>query len=312
MNTNSLITRTASPRTLLFILILSSAAQTFAQSSPADTPPKPKATPTPYAEKEFFRNILRDQRAIWTSPFHLNQGDMKWVAPLGLTTAALLATDRHTSGALVENGENRTRLRISNDLSRLGTIYATGGVAAVFYLAGRAKNNGRARETGLLSAEALIDSSIVVEAVKTISQRQRPPVDHTSGEFFDGGSSFPSGHAISAWSLATVIAQEYGHHRPLVSFGAYGLATVVSVSRYTGRNHFLSDALIGSAMGYGIGRYVYHKHHDPALDSAPDSAPDSSNEKQTSRMVTSRLFPRIAPLYYPRAHVYGAMLAWHF
>ncbi|MGH9931960.1 MAG: phosphatase PAP2 family protein [Pyrinomonadaceae bacterium] len=63
-----------------------------------------------------------------------------------------------------------------------------------------------------------------------------------------------------------MIAREYGHHRPLVQVGAYGLATAVSLSRYTGRNHFLSDVLVGSAMGYGIGRYVYHKHHATTLD----------------------------------------------
>ena len=166
-------------------------------------------------------------------------------------------------------------------------------------------HNDHLRETGLLSAEALIDSGIVVTALKTASQRQRPAVDHSSGEFFDGGSSFPSGHASSAWSVATVIAQEYGHHRPLVQVAAYGLATAVSLSRYTGRNHFLSEVLVGSAIGYATGRYVYHKHHDTALD--------AQNEKQNDNdVVRSKLFPRIAPLYYPRAHVYGGMLAWNF
>jgi hypothetical protein len=101
-----------------------------------------------------------------------------------------------------------------------------------------------------------------------------------------------------------VIAQEYGHHRPLVQFGVYGVATAVSLSRYTGQNHFLSDVLVGSAMGYGIGRYVYHKHHDPTVDS-PDG-------KQSKSLTQSELFPQIAPLYKPREHIYGAMLAWNF
>jgi len=139
-------------------------------------------------------------------------------------------------------------------------------VAAAFYLVGRTNHNARARETGLLAAEALLDTGIVVAALKTVSQRQRPPVDHASGEFFDRGTSFPSGHAANAWALATVVAKEYGQHRPLVRFGAYGIATAVSLSRYTGTNHFLSDILIGSAIGYGIGSYVYREHHDSSLD----------------------------------------------
>jgi len=295
--------RAASPATLLLALNLLFSVNAGAQTKPASDDAKAKGTSKSSLEKKFIVNILDDQRGIWTSPFHWHRTDAKWLAPLGLSTVALIATDRRTSSDLVEHGDNLRRLRISKDISRLGSLYSTGGVAGVLYLTGRATHNDRLKETGLLGAEALINSAIVVSALKTASQRQRPPEDNSSGEFFDGGSSFPSGHAISAWSLATIVAQEYGHHRPLVQVGAYGFATAVSLSRYTGRNHFLSDVLVGSAMGYGIGRYVYHKHHDPALD--------ARKEKPKNDLLRSRFFPRITPLYYPRAHIYGGMLAWN-
>ncbi len=305
MNIYAFSARLAWPMNLLFALIFVFSINASAQTPAASDQPDPKVTSKSSPEKRFIINLLKDQRAIWTSPFHWGRSDAKWLAPLGFSTIALIATDRHTSGALVEHGDNLSRLRISKDISRGGAFYSTAGTAGVLYLVGRAAHNDRLRETGLLGMEALIDSSIVVTALKAASQRQRPPTDHSSGEFFDGGSSFPSGHAIAAWSLATVIAQEYGHHRPFVQVGAYGLASAISLSRYTGRNHFLSDVLVGSAMGYGIGRLVYHKHHDPALD--------AQNEKQHARdFVRSRLFPSLAPLYYPRSHVYGGTLAWNF
>jgi membrane-associated phospholipid phosphatase len=304
MSIDSLMPRTVSPSILSFALILVFSISAEAQTSSTRDDAKPKTTTKPSLEKKFLVNILKDQRAIWASPFHLHESDAKWLAPLGVSTIALIATDRRTSGELVEHGDNLNRLRVSRDISRLGSLYSTAGAAGVIYLAGRVVHNDRLRETGLLGAEALVNSNIVVSALKTASQRQRPPEDHSSGEFFDGGRSFPSGHAVSAWSFATVIAQEYGHHRPLVQVGAYGLATAVSLSRYTGRNHFLSDVLVGSAIGYGIGRYVYHKHHDPALD--------ARNGKQNSNRMQSKLFPRIVPLFYPRARVYGGTLAWNF
>jgi membrane-associated phospholipid phosphatase len=285
----------------LFFALLSFSVMVTAQSSePASAQPQP----TPSLEKKFFQNLLKDQRDIWLAPFHLNSDDAKWVVPLSLSTVALVATDRHTSGELVENGDNHTRLRISKDISQFGSAYVTGGVAAAFYLTGRASHNARARETGLLSAEALIDSGIVSGVLKLASQRQRPPEDDSSGEFFDGGSSFPSGHAISAWSLATVIAQEYGQHRPFLRYGLYGLATAVSLSRYTGRNHFLSDALVGSAMGYLIGRYVYRTHHDASLD--------DPKKKKITTLFPDKLIPRIVPLYDPRTRLSGAELSWQF
>ena len=74
-----------------------------------------------------------------------------------------------------------------------------------------------------------------------------------------GDTSFPSGHAITTWALATVIAEQY-RDKLFVRYGAYGLATAVSLSRFTGRNHFRSDVIVGSAFGYLIGRYVVGRH----------------------------------------------------
>lgn len=275
--------------TLLFVIFVANTSAS-AQTSPK---PTPQASPTPTLESQFFKNILRDQRAIWTLPFHLHRGDAKWLLPLGLSTAALIATDRHTAGAL---DDNRTRLNVSRVLSYPGAIYSAGGIAGIFYLAGRAGHNTRARETGLLGAEALIDTLIVEVSLKTATQRSRPRIDNSSGEFFEGGDSFPSGHAMQAWSLATIIANEYKHHRA-VQFGAYGLATAVSVARFTVRKHFLSDVLVGSAMGYGIGRYVYRKNLE-------------SRGANTS--THSKLWPDFAPIYNRSARDYGLALAWSF
>jgi len=266
--------------------------------TPASTP-TPQASPTPSLERKFLKNILRDQRAIWTSPLHLQGGDAKWLVPLGLSTAALIATDRRTADAL---DDNRTRLNVSHAVSFIGSGYGAGSIAGAFYLIGKATHNARARETGLLGGEALIDSGIVAFVIKHATQRPRPRAGKERGDFFHGGLSFPSGHTIAAWSLATVVANEY-RDKWLVQISAYGLAAAVSVSRYTGRNHFLSDVLVGSAIGYGIGRYVYRTHHDPSLS-------EQYNQKRPTKQ--SKLLPLIAPQYDRRARYYGVTLAWKF
>ncbi|MFL6208262.1 MAG: phosphatase PAP2 family protein [Pyrinomonadaceae bacterium] len=269
----------------------------LAQSQPASAPPGPTSTPS--LERQFIKNIFHDQRAIWTAPFRLRRQDARRLAPLGLSTVALLATDQETD----EFGNNRRRLSISRDISYAGNLYATAGVATAFYLAGRATGNQRARETGLLGGEALINSGIVYAVLKSATQRPRPGHDDSQGEFFDGGHSFPSGHATSAWALATVIAHEYGKRRA-VQIGAYGLATAVSIARFTGRNHFLSDTLVGSAIGYGIGRYVYRAHHDPTLDAGSSTPPEDVGR--------SRRIPFVTPHYNRMARAYGLTLAWNF
>jgi PAP2 superfamily len=90
-------------------------------------------------------------------------------------------------------------------------------------------------------------------------RRERPAVDDASGKFFQPNVNFDSAFAVIAWSSATVIASEYNGFFTQVA--AYSLATGVSITRIASRNHFPSDVLVGSAVGWMIGRYVHHRHH---------------------------------------------------
>lgn len=271
------------------LVIFVSLVLTTGLSGHAQTPPKPKPTPPRSLERDFFKNILRDQKAIWTAPLHVERSDAKWMIPSGIGLMALIATDRTTGDEIFES---RGQLSASRGISYAGSVYGLGAVAGSFYLFGRKKNDYRARETGLLSAEALIDSVIVGSALKGITQRGRPLTGHERSEFFEGGNSFPSGHSTQAWAVATVIANEYKHRRA-VQIAAYGVATAVSVARFTGQKHYLSDVVAGSALGFAIGRYVYSAHHrDPA--------------------ISKSTWPRITPEFNRGARQYGVALTWNW
>lgn len=276
----------------------------FALSGVAQTPtPSPTPTPTPVVkggstthrpEANFLKDIASDQKAIWTSPFHIGSSDWKWLGPFLAGTGGLIATDKTTSSWVSKNGSLPGASRIA---SFNGGVYVSGGVSAGMYLIGRWKGNDRLRETGLLAGEALIDSQIVTQAAKLIFQRQRPNQADSEGEFFSGkGSSFFSGHASSSWSVATVVACEY-HDHPLAVWGAYGLATVVSISRYTGRKHFLSDVFVGAGVGYGIGRYVCGKRATYSNDGDDDTV--------------SRRW-RVLPYLDARTATRGGSFVWQF
>src|ERR1044072_8956992 len=232
----------------------------IAVGSQAQTSPTP--SPTPSLEHEFFKNILRDQKAFWTAPLHLECSDAKWAVPGGIGLMALFTTDRITGDEMFE--ANR-QLNASRAVSYAGSVYGLGAVAGTFYLVGRVRKDDRARETGLLSAEALADAVITGAALKGITQSARPLDGIERSEFFDGGNSFPSGHSTQAWAVATVIANEYKHRRA-VQIAAYGIAGAVSVARFTGHKHYLSDVIAGSALGYGIDKFVFHAHHRESID----------------------------------------------
>lgn len=206
-------------------------------------------------------NILLDQKEIWTSPFHMHASDAKWWIGFGVATAALIATDHETS-TVFENSKGQVTW--GNNISKIGASYTLIPLVAGFYGFGVLADDPKAREVGVLGAEALLDSLIVVSVLKPIAGRNRPNSGDDQGNFFDGGPSFPSGHAIETWSLASVISYEYGHTK-IVPIVACALAAVVTVSRFAAQQHYASDLLAGGGMGWFIGRYVWKTHQDHAI-----------------------------------------------
>src|ERR1044071_8877660 len=218
----------------------------------------------PVSIKKVFLNLPGDQKTIWTSPFHITGRDFASVLPISGATGLLFATDRRN---MLREHSNAKAISLSYNIANAGTIGLAAAPAGM-YLWGKLNADGRLKETGLLDGEAMINSLIVSEALNRILGRERPTATDGTGRFFQnfGNSSFPSDHAIIAWSSASVIAHEYPGW--LSEAMAYGTATAVSFSRVTGRKHFPSDVVTGSALGWLIGRQIYTSHHDSALDDA--------------------------------------------
>lgn len=211
--------------------------------------------------RKLLGNILLDQKEIWTSPFHMTKDNAGWWLGIGAVTGALIATD-HTTSHWLENSAGQVRW--ANHVSNIGASYTLIPVVAGFYTYGVLRDDAKPREVAVLGGEALLDSLIVSEVLKVATGRTRPNGHHEPGQFFDKGDSFPSGHTISSWALASVIAHEY-HGSKLVAIVVYGLAGVVSSARFAAQKHYASDIVAGGAMGWFIGRYVYQTHMDHAI-----------------------------------------------
>jgi membrane-associated phospholipid phosphatase len=229
-------------------------------------------------------SLLRDQKAIWLSPFRIGRDQWSWLAPGTAVTVVLFATDRRVAQHLAFSPPG-TGYAIGNDVGKWGGVPTDLLVAGSFLAIGQWNGNERARDTGVLGVRAVLNSIVVAESLKTLAQRPRPsypsgqPNHASDGEFFTGGRSFPSGHSAEAWALAAVVARQYRHRRwvpPLV----YALATVVAVSRVPARKHFPSDVFVGGAVGYLIGRQVWqtaasgmHPLADRRWQIAPQATP---------------------------------------
>lgn len=226
-------------------------AATPSSAAPAATEPTLRGAPM---------DILRDQAAIWTSPAKLRTHDLKWAVPLGLAITVAVTADHQALASEVPINAS------FNHDNVLASDVLTGALVAVpVALIGKGElfQNPAAKEAGILGGEALVDGVVVEQGMKLIFWRERPGVDNAKGKFFQRSagvdSSFPSSHSVLAWSSAAVLAEEYPAWWQQA--GIYALATGVSITRVLGREHFPSDVLVGSAAGWMVGHYVFHKRH---------------------------------------------------
>ena len=229
----------------------------------AQNNPNVAATYQPVTWKNLPGRVLGDQKLVWLFPLHIAQGQ-HLLPTLGVVgvTGGLIAADPHVMVHL----RNTTAFHEFDEIfSGTNTGVVTALIPATFYVYGLVRKNSYAEQTALLAGEAYLDSAIPHVAIKLVSRRLRPSAVPVTGNYTDTffkshvsvlgkGSSFPSGHAAGIFSIATVVAERYRHHK-WVPWVAYGLAGAISFSRVPTFAHFPSDVFLGAALGYTITRY---------------------------------------------------------
>src|SRR5215469_3540189 len=246
-------------------------ASSFPEPEEQSTPPSsPQAQLTCGVTHlgQCLKDLGHDQAGIWTSPLRLHPEDALWLVPFGAATGVAIHYDAQ---AQQELGIDQTRIDASSAFSDFGLYGSIAGAAGLYFL-GSAKHNDHLAETGRLGAEAIVNSLLVVDALKLATNRERPNEGNGKGGFWPHGTrsyetdgSLPSGHAAATFAFARVLASEYPSKR--VQLAAYLFAAAVSASRVTAREHFPSDVLVGGTFGYLIGGYVVRHHAAENVDS---------------------------------------------
>ena len=113
------------------------------------------------------------------------------------------------------------------------------------------KGDRQVAEALRLSAVLSAESFLVNVGIKSMFRRTRPI--HTAVRPLalrrPMTSSFPSGHATSAFCAAVLLSKAEPRYRPVW----YAAATVVAASRVYVRIHHTTDVVVGAALGYAFG-----------------------------------------------------------
>ena len=214
-----------------------------------------------FSWKQLPSNLLSDQKQIWTYPARAftRRNIIPTMLFLG-TTAALFTADPGEGKYFHTTNTFHT---FNTALSGTNSSLAILAAPVAMYATGLFRGDSRLQQTALLSGEAVADSEILTTVLKAVDRRARPSSVSRSGNYWDtwtdgssSSGSFPSGHTIAAFSVATVISRQYGTHHRWVPYIAYGAAILISFSRLTLSAHFTSDVFVGATLGYAISRFA--------------------------------------------------------
>jgi membrane-associated phospholipid phosphatase len=250
-----------------------------APETPLYAPVTKSSLERPISWRRLVPNMVQDQRQIWLFPISVAHGHhLKPVLAVAGITAGLIALDKR----------NMTYFRGTQSFSGFNRLFSGSNTSlsmeifpAAFYVIGLVRKDSYAQHTVLLAGESVLDSEILTSVMKDVDRRFRPAAVPPNGDFsqswfkenrgsyLGGIGSFPSGHTIAAFSIATVFANRYPNPRWHVWL-AYGLASLIGFSRVSRQSHFPSDVFAGAALGYAIAHYVvFRPRPTPAVKDMP-------------------------------------------
>jgi membrane-associated phospholipid phosphatase len=209
------------------------------------------------------------------------RNDLKFAALAVFGTALVSSFDKriahYTQTAGVQGSTSRHT--VANDLTKVNETTLTAG-AIVTYGAGRLTHSSTVADVGLHTAEALILTSAISQAIRGPLGRARPSASDNPYHFQAGkgflhfnNRSFPSLHSATAYAAASAISGEIHARNPdanaFISPVLYTAAAVPGLIRMYLNQHWASDVVGGAFVGTLIGSRVVsyaHSHRRTKLD----------------------------------------------
>ncbi len=191
-------------------------------------------------------------------------------------TAALAPFDRRIAEKFQSRGlQNRAIIHEFATTVKLVTYPGALYIGASLYAIGRLGHSNNVADLGLHGSEAIAIGSVVNDVLKDAAGRARPyAVADTNPRDFQllrglrkgrDYSSFPSGHALTAFAAAAAVTNESGrwwrgaqwYVGPVLYAGAVGVA----FDRLYDNQHWASDVIMGAGIGIFAGNKVVRFNH---------------------------------------------------
>lgn len=256
---------------ILFLLTVICSQQSLAQSTKSKSESESKCETL--LSKSYLKSYWNSGLTVLAQPLHYDWKD--WTVFGGVAAATTLAFVYDDEiydfvDGVFSDSQSRT---ISQYTDVFGEELFIVPSIALTYAISAINKDCRLRNLSLAALQSFIYAEVASAGIKVLTCRTRPtpvpnsPIDSPSptsdpnfqqwlGPFATFEStSFPSGHAMRSFALAATVAGFYPEKK-WVGIVSYSLAAITSVGRVVSEEHWVSDVVVGAALGYFIGRGV--------------------------------------------------------
>ena len=222
--------------------------------------------------KSFFSKVGGDISYVATSPFHMSETEgIEFASLIALSAGLVYGVDGPIDEELAVEGYHDV-LKPAETLADLGYAYdqigpttVLAGATATLLIGGIIFKDRKLLETTRLVIESALITGVITWTSKGLFSRSRPYTNESTKDFnlfkFSSAhehNSFPSGHSSNIFSLVTVITKQYPAW--WLKVPAYTLAVSVGLQRIDDRQHWTSDVVVGSVLGYWVGSRLVNRY----------------------------------------------------
>ncbi len=215
-----------------------------------------------------FDYVLETPRVagkLLSSPLEWEKKEWATLGIISASTILAFTLDEEVR-ELAQKNQNNTLDKLFSSTRLVGEGLPT----ALFFTYGLVFQDQKAFNTGWMTLESMGAAIGVSFILKYTFTRSRPFTENGSDDWFHGHGkyrdfrSFPSAHSASAFAVASVISSQYSDYK-WVAPVSYTLASLTALSRIYDDQHWFSDVILGSSIGYFTGKFIYNYRKDQDL-----------------------------------------------
>jgi len=254
------------------VVILLCAGSAVAQTRPDTDPSAPSVTQLSESDPMRFVRWTVQDPADW-----IRTSSWKRAGRFGLSLAVLVPMsrldERLLSGREKAEGRYGEILEIANEFGGPNAIW----FPVTIFGASLFTTDTKFQDAAFTSMQSPVYAYFLTALSKrAIVGRRRPYEEMGAYEFeflSNRNSSFPSGHATTAWAIVTPWMVYYDGPASKV-LGVFAAGT--AISRMQRQQHWLTDVVAGSALGFATGYWLAKRHMGEAglldIQAGPGSA----------------------------------------